>query len=145
MNGIKDFLKLHSHGQIGSILRRFKWSKLTRPLSCSNFIRNPQDWKVMIRLLIYLWKVLVALWFFIFCCLEFLKIDIEQFSCLFHLQRVPSNVSLYNVVIHGMCLRGKVESAKKLYLIMQKSGLKPDGQTATFWDYSPKIKQDHMV
>ncbi|XWS44369.1 hypothetical protein CRYUN_Cryun15aG0039100 [Craigia yunnanensis] len=45
------------------------------------------------------------------------------------LDRVPSNVSLYNAVIHGMCLRGKVESAKKLYLRMQNNGLKPDGKT----------------
>ncbi|XWS32937.1 hypothetical protein CRYUN_Cryun22dG0033700 [Craigia yunnanensis] len=45
------------------------------------------------------------------------------------LDRVPPNVSLYNAVIHGMCLRGKVESAKKLYLRMRKSGLKPDGKT----------------
>ncbi|KAK8644360.1 hypothetical protein V6N13_123669 [Hibiscus sabdariffa] len=45
------------------------------------------------------------------------------------LERVPPDVSLYNAVIHGMCLRGKVESAKKLYFRMQKSGLKPDGKT----------------
>ncbi|XVF14359.1 hypothetical protein REPUB_Repub09cG0052200 [Reevesia pubescens] len=45
------------------------------------------------------------------------------------LDRDPPNVSVYNAVIHGMCLRGKVESAKKLYLKMQKSGLKPDGKT----------------
>ncbi|XWS40961.1 hypothetical protein CRYUN_Cryun17cG0040200 [Craigia yunnanensis] len=44
-------------------------------------------------------------------------------------KRVPPNVSLYNTVIHGMCLRGKVESAKKLYLRMQKNGLKPDSKT----------------
>ncbi|GMI99267.1 embryo defective 2076 [Hibiscus trionum] len=45
------------------------------------------------------------------------------------LERVPADVSLFNAVIHGMCLRGKVESAKKLYFRMQKSGLKPDGIT----------------
>ncbi|KAE8724838.1 Pentatricopeptide repeat-containing protein [Hibiscus syriacus] len=45
------------------------------------------------------------------------------------LERVPPDVSLYNAVIHGMCLRGKVETAKKLYFRMQKSGLKPDGKT----------------
>ncbi|KAK8586817.1 hypothetical protein V6N12_021341 [Hibiscus sabdariffa] len=45
------------------------------------------------------------------------------------LERVPPDVSLFNAVIHGMCLRGKVESAKKLYFRMQESGLKPDGKT----------------
>ncbi|KAE8659491.1 Pentatricopeptide repeat-containing protein [Hibiscus syriacus] len=45
------------------------------------------------------------------------------------LERVPPDVSLYNAVIHGMCLRGKVEPAKKLYFRMQKCGLKPDGKT----------------
>lgn len=45
------------------------------------------------------------------------------------LDRNPPNVSLYNAVIHGMCLRGKTEPAKKLYLRMQKLGLKPDGKT----------------
>lgn len=44
------------------------------------------------------------------------------------LNRAP-NVSLYNAAIHGMCLRGKFESAKKLYIRMRKIGLKPDGKT----------------
>ncbi|XP_021297609.1 pentatricopeptide repeat-containing protein At3g29290 [Herrania umbratica] len=48
------------------------------------------------------------------------------------LNRVPENVSLYNAVIHGMCLKGKVESAKKLYMRMRKNGLKPDGKTRAF-------------
>lgn len=39
------------------------------------------------------------------------------------------DVSLYNAVIQGMCLRGKFESAKTLYTRMRKSGLKPDGKT----------------
>lgn len=43
------------------------------------------------------------------------------------LDQVAPDVSLYNAVIHGMCLRGKTESAKKLYMKMGKSGLKPDG------------------
>ncbi|OMO85916.1 hypothetical protein COLO4_21381 [Corchorus olitorius] len=48
------------------------------------------------------------------------------------LDRVSPNVSLYNAAIHGMCLRGKIETAKKLYMRMQKSGLKPDGKTRAF-------------
>ncbi|KAF2283593.1 hypothetical protein GH714_012116 [Hevea brasiliensis] len=45
------------------------------------------------------------------------------------LNQVAPDVSLYNAVIHGMCLRGKIESAKKLYMEMRRSGLKPDGKT----------------
>ncbi|MBA0586990.1 pentatricopeptide repeat-containing protein At3g29290 isoform X1 [Gossypium raimondii] len=45
------------------------------------------------------------------------------------LDGLPPNVSLYNAAIQGMSLRGKVESAKKLYFKMQKNGLKPDGKT----------------
>ncbi|KAK9699350.1 hypothetical protein RND81_08G168800 [Saponaria officinalis] len=39
------------------------------------------------------------------------------------------NVSLYNAAIHGMCLRRKFESAKKLYIKMRDIGLVPDGKT----------------
>ncbi|KAK9197483.1 hypothetical protein WN943_005621 [Citrus x changshan-huyou] len=42
---------------------------------------------------------------------------------------VAPDVSLYNAVIQGMCLRGKFESAKKLYTRMREIGLKPDGKT----------------
>lgn len=52
----------------------------------------------------------------------------QSSQCLLVLQRVE-DVSLYNAAIHGMCLRGKIESAKKLYMRMRKSGLKPDGKT----------------
>ncbi|XP_057952998.1 pentatricopeptide repeat-containing protein At3g29290 isoform X2 [Malania oleifera] len=45
------------------------------------------------------------------------------------LDEVGPNVSLYNAVVHGMCLRGKVESAKRLYMRMRESSLKPDGKT----------------
>lgn len=45
------------------------------------------------------------------------------------MQRAGTDVSLYNAAIQGMCLRGKIESAKKLYMRMRKSGLKPDGKT----------------
>ncbi|XP_065855820.1 pentatricopeptide repeat-containing protein At3g29290 [Euphorbia lathyris] len=45
------------------------------------------------------------------------------------LVQVKPDVSLYNAVIHGMCLNGKVESAKKLYMKMRRRGLKPDGKT----------------
>ncbi|GAB4831726.1 hypothetical protein Ancab_005738 [Ancistrocladus abbreviatus] len=39
------------------------------------------------------------------------------------------NVSLYNAAIHGMCLRGKTESAKRIYMKMRDFGLVPDGKT----------------
>ncbi|XP_015880507.3 pentatricopeptide repeat-containing protein At3g29290 isoform X2 [Ziziphus jujuba] len=39
------------------------------------------------------------------------------------------DVSLYNAAIQGLCLRGKIESAKKLYMKMRKSNLQPDGKT----------------
>ena len=39
------------------------------------------------------------------------------------------DVSLYNAAIHGMCLRGKYESAEKLYWKMRDIGLVPDGKT----------------
>ncbi|KAJ4849075.1 hypothetical protein Tsubulata_038303 [Turnera subulata] len=42
---------------------------------------------------------------------------------------VAPKASLYNIVIHGMCFRGKVESAKKLYLKMRRAGLYPDGKS----------------
>ncbi|XP_010528390.1 PREDICTED: pentatricopeptide repeat-containing protein At3g29290 [Tarenaya hassleriana] len=45
------------------------------------------------------------------------------------LKRVEPDVSLYNAAIHGMCLRGEVKLAKKLYLRMREIGLKPDGKT----------------
>ncbi|WCJ25632.1 Pentatricopeptide repeat (PPR) superfamily protein [Euphorbia peplus] len=45
------------------------------------------------------------------------------------MMRVDPDVSLYNAVIHGMCLNGKVESAKKLYMKMRRRGLEPDGKT----------------
>ncbi|KAI3953778.1 hypothetical protein MKW98_017602 [Papaver atlanticum] len=42
---------------------------------------------------------------------------------------VPPDVSLYNAAIHGMCLQGKIMSAKKLYMKMRDRGLQPDGKT----------------
>ncbi|KAA8547933.1 hypothetical protein F0562_004362 [Nyssa sinensis] len=45
------------------------------------------------------------------------------------LNQVAPDPSLYNAAIQGMCLRGKIDSAKKLYVKMRKSGLKPDGKT----------------
>lgn len=48
---------------------------------------------------------------------------------MFDLLQVAPDISLYNAVIQGMCLRGKFESAKKLYTRMRESGLKPDGKT----------------
>ncbi|KAJ8439047.1 hypothetical protein Cgig2_014467 [Carnegiea gigantea] len=43
------------------------------------------------------------------------------------LDRSTPDVSLYNAAIHGMCLKGKYESAKKLYWKMRDIGLVPDG------------------
>ncbi|GAV65713.1 PPR domain-containing protein/PPR_2 domain-containing protein/PPR_3 domain-containing protein [Cephalotus follicularis] len=45
------------------------------------------------------------------------------------LDQVASDPSLYNAAIQGMCLRGRVESARGLYTRMCKNGLKPDGKT----------------
>ncbi|XP_048494441.1 pentatricopeptide repeat-containing protein At3g29290 isoform X2 [Beta vulgaris subsp. vulgaris] len=45
------------------------------------------------------------------------------------LNESTANVSLYNAAIHGMYLRGRVESAKRLYLRMRDIGLVPDGKT----------------
>ncbi|CAK9162975.1 unnamed protein product [Ilex paraguariensis] len=42
---------------------------------------------------------------------------------------VAPNESLYNAAIQGMCLRGKINSARKLYMKMRESGLKADGKT----------------
>ncbi|KNA08277.1 hypothetical protein SOVF_164100 isoform B [Spinacia oleracea] len=39
------------------------------------------------------------------------------------------NVSLYNAAIHGMCLRGRIDSAKRIYMKMRDTGLVPDGKT----------------
>lgn len=45
------------------------------------------------------------------------------------LLKVQQNASLYNVSIQGMFLRGKIDSAKKLYKEMQENGCEPDGKT----------------
>ncbi|XP_009396425.2 pentatricopeptide repeat-containing protein At3g29290 [Musa acuminata AAA Group] len=42
---------------------------------------------------------------------------------------VAPNSSLYNALIHGLCLRGKIEVAKIMYKKMRSIGLKPDGKT----------------
>ncbi|CAL5367695.1 unnamed protein product [Camellia sinensis] len=42
---------------------------------------------------------------------------------------VTPDASLYNAAIQGMCLRGKIGLATKLYTKMQKRGIKPDGKT----------------
>ncbi|XP_054787721.1 pentatricopeptide repeat-containing protein At3g29290 [Prosopis cineraria] len=39
------------------------------------------------------------------------------------------NVSLYNAAVQGMCLRGKINLANKIYSKMRESGLQPDGKT----------------
>lgn len=45
------------------------------------------------------------------------------------LESVEPNSSLYNALIHGFCLRGKIALAKKMYTKMRSMGLKPDGRT----------------
>ncbi|GFZ19266.1 pentatricopeptide repeat (PPR) superfamily protein [Actinidia rufa] len=42
---------------------------------------------------------------------------------------VSPDASLYNAAIQGMCLRGQIDLAKKLYTKMRESSLKPDGKT----------------
>ncbi|KAL5987291.1 hypothetical protein ACLOJK_038453 [Asimina triloba] len=44
------------------------------------------------------------------------------------------NASIYNVLIQGMCLRGRYNSAKNLYQKMQRIGLKSDGKTRALMD-----------
>ncbi|KAL5699447.1 hypothetical protein ACHQM5_030350 [Ranunculus cassubicifolius] len=45
------------------------------------------------------------------------------------IKHVPPDVSLYNAVIHGMCLQGEIISAKKIYMKMRERDLKPDCKT----------------
>ncbi|XP_056176115.1 pentatricopeptide repeat-containing protein At3g29290 [Syzygium oleosum] len=57
------------------------------------------------------------------CIWGSLWIEIEE------ILKASPNASLYNAVIQGMCLRGKIDSAKKTYMRMREKGLKPDGKT----------------
>lgn len=45
------------------------------------------------------------------------------------MQKSAPDVSVYNAVIQGMCLRGKPDLAKKLYTKMRENGIQPDGKT----------------
>ncbi|XP_038891011.1 pentatricopeptide repeat-containing protein At3g29290 [Benincasa hispida] len=45
------------------------------------------------------------------------------------LNKSAPDVSVYNAVIQGMCLRGKTDLAKKLYTKMRENGIQPDGKT----------------
>ncbi|KAK9090885.1 hypothetical protein Sjap_024062 [Stephania japonica] len=45
------------------------------------------------------------------------------------LDHVPADAYLYNIVIQGMCLQGKIVMAKKLYSRMRESQMKADGKT----------------
>jgi pentatricopeptide repeat protein len=47
-------------------------------------------------------------------------------------QEVEPDSSIYNTVIHGLCLRGKTILARKVYKKMQSIGLTPDGKTRSF-------------
>ncbi|KAM0906494.1 hypothetical protein ACQ4PT_016740 [Festuca glaucescens] len=48
------------------------------------------------------------------------------------LEEVEPDSSIYNTVIHGLCLRGKTILARKVYKKMQSIGLTPDGKTRSF-------------
>jgi pentatricopeptide repeat protein len=48
------------------------------------------------------------------------------------LQEVAPDSSIYNAVIHGLCLRGKTGLANKVYAKMRSMGLVPDGKTRAF-------------
>uniref|UniRef100_A0ACD5TVA1 Uncharacterized protein n=1 Tax=Avena sativa TaxID=4498 RepID=A0ACD5TVA1_AVESA len=48
------------------------------------------------------------------------------------LEEVEPDSSIYNTVIHGLCLRGKIRLARKVYAKMQSIGLTPDGKTRSF-------------
>lgn len=48
------------------------------------------------------------------------------------LQEVAPDSSIYNAVIHGLCLRGKTGLANKVYAKMRSIGLVADGKTRAF-------------
>ncbi|KAF8673721.1 hypothetical protein HU200_048471 [Digitaria exilis] len=48
------------------------------------------------------------------------------------LEEVAPDSSIYNTVIHGLCLRGKIGLANKVYAKMRSIGLVPDGKTRAF-------------
>lgn len=48
------------------------------------------------------------------------------------LEEVEPDSSIYNTVIQGLCLRGKIRLARKVYTKMRSIGLKPDGKTRSF-------------
>ncbi|XP_062216427.1 pentatricopeptide repeat-containing protein At3g29290 [Phragmites australis] len=48
------------------------------------------------------------------------------------LKEVAPDSSIYNAVIHGLCLRGKIGLANKVYTKMRSIGLTPDGKTRSF-------------
>ncbi|KAJ1298259.1 hypothetical protein BS78_01G439700 [Paspalum vaginatum] len=48
------------------------------------------------------------------------------------LEEVTPEASIYNAVIHGLCLRGKIGLANKIYAKMRRIGLVPDGKTRAF-------------
>ncbi|CAN6313630.1 unnamed protein product [Urochloa humidicola] len=48
------------------------------------------------------------------------------------LEEVAPDSSIYNTVIHGLCLRGKIALANKVYAKMRSIGLVPDGKTRAF-------------
>ncbi|KAF7041547.1 hypothetical protein CFC21_051328 [Triticum aestivum] len=48
------------------------------------------------------------------------------------LEEVAPDSSIYNTVIHGLCLRGKIRLARRVYTKMRSIGLTPDGKTRSF-------------
>uniref|UniRef100_A0A453IP75 Pentacotripeptide-repeat region of PRORP domain-containing protein n=2 Tax=Aegilops tauschii TaxID=37682 RepID=A0A453IP75_AEGTS len=45
---------------------------------------------------------------------------------------VAPDSSIYNTVIHGLCLRDKIRLARRVYTKMRSIGLTPDGKTRSF-------------
>jgi len=54
---------------------------------------------------------------------------IKILNCL---QEVAPDSSIYNAVIHGLCLRGKIGLANRVYSKMRSIELIPDGKTRAF-------------
>ncbi|XBH57475.1 hypothetical protein VPH35_079077 [Triticum aestivum] len=48
------------------------------------------------------------------------------------LEEVAPDSSIYNTVIHGLCLRDKIRLARRVYTKMRSIGLTPDGKTRSF-------------
>ncbi|XP_042445979.1 pentatricopeptide repeat-containing protein At3g29290-like [Zingiber officinale] len=62
------------------------------------------------------------------------------------MESVSPNSSIYNALVHGLCLRGKISVAIKLYKKMRSIGLKPDGKTrALMLQHLPNDRVDENL